>query len=172
MLISIKRFFHDSILFQSVYNHLSNIAAANLSFSEELHINHRVLDQYSLGPGYLTYSCILLLVEYVLLAQFTHVSFCRTYYSCCSVVKLCLALCNPTDCSIIVFPVLHYLPEFLRFTSIEPVMLSNHLILCHPLLLLPPIFPSIRVFSNEWLFGSGGRNIGASASVPPMNIWS
>ena len=34
-------------------------------------------------------------------------------------------------------------------TSIESVMPSNHLILCHPLLLLPPIFPSIRVFSNE-----------------------
>ena len=33
--------------------------------------------------------------------------------------------------------------------SIESVMQSNHLILCHPLLLLPPIFPSIRVFSNE-----------------------
>ena len=38
--------------------------------------------------------------------------------------------------------------SLLKFTSIESVMLSNHLILCHPLL-LPPIFPSIRVFSNE-----------------------
>ena len=37
----------------------------------------------------------------------------------------------------------------LRFTSIESVMPSSHLILCHPLLLLPPIPPSIRVFSNE-----------------------
>ena len=37
----------------------------------------------------------------------------------------------------------------LRLTSIESVMPSSHLILCHPLLLLPPIFPSIRVFSNE-----------------------
>ena len=36
-----------------------------------------------------------------------------------------------------------------RFMSIESVMLSKHLILCHPLLLLPSIFPSIRVFSNE-----------------------
>ena len=47
------------------------------------------------------------------------------------------------------FPVLHYLPEFAQFMSIESVMLSNCLILCHPLLLLPSIFPSIRVFSNE-----------------------
>ena len=39
--------------------------------------------------------------------------------------------------------------SLLRLMSIESVMLSNHLILCHPLLLPPSIFPSIRVFSNE-----------------------
>ena len=39
--------------------------------------------------------------------------------------------------------------RLLKFMPIELVMLSNHLILCHPLLLLPSIFPSIRVFSNE-----------------------
>ena len=39
--------------------------------------------------------------------------------------------------------------SLLRLMSIESVMPSNHLILCHPLLLLPPIFPRIRVFSNE-----------------------
>ena len=39
--------------------------------------------------------------------------------------------------------------SFLKLMSIESVMLSNHLILCHPLLFLPLIFPSIRVFSNE-----------------------
>ena len=41
------------------------------------------------------------------------------------------------------------LPEFIQLMSIESVMPSNHLILCRPLLLLPSIFPSIRVFSNE-----------------------
>ena len=46
-------------------------------------------------------------------------------------------------------PVLHYLPEFAQIYSIESMMPSNHLILCCPLLLLPSIFPSIRVFSNE-----------------------
>ena len=62
-----------------------------------------------------------------------------------------------------------------RLTSIESVMPSNHLILCRPLLLLPPIPPSIRVFSNEstllQLFSWGGQSIGvsASASVLPMN---
>ena len=47
------------------------------------------------------------------------------------------------------FPVLHCLLECVQILSIELVMPSNHLILCRPLLLLPSIFPSIRVFSNE-----------------------
>ena len=51
-------------------------------------------------------------------------------------------------------------------------MPSNHLILCHPLLLLPSIFPSIGSFLMSWLFTSGGQSIGvsASASVLPLNI--
>ena len=70
---------------------------------------------------------------------------------CCSVVKLCLTLCNSIDCSTPGFPVLQHLLEFAQthITSIEWMMPPNHLILCHPLLLLPSIFPSIRVFSNE-----------------------
>ena len=47
------------------------------------------------------------------------------------------------------FPVLHYLLEFHKLLSIELMMPSSHLILFHPLLLLPSIFPSIRVFSSE-----------------------
>ena len=47
------------------------------------------------------------------------------------------------------FPVLHCLLELLKLMSIESVMPSNHLNLCCPLLLLPSIFPSIRVFSSE-----------------------
>ena len=42
--------------------------------------------------------------------------------------------------------------SLLKLTSIESVMPSNHLIVCHPLPLLPSVFPSIRVFSNEWAF--------------------
>ena len=63
-------------------------------------------------------------------------------------------------------------PSLLKLMSIESVMLSNHLILCHPILLLPSIFPSIRVFCNQWALISGGQSIGASASalVLPMNI--
>ena len=61
--------------------------------------------------------------------------------------------------------------SLLRLMSIKSVMPSNHLILCHPLLLLPSVFPSIRVFSNESAFVSGGQSIGvaASKSVLPMN---
>ena len=51
----------------------------------------------------------------------------------------------------------------LRLTSIESVMPSSHLILCHPLLLLPPIPPSIRVFSNDPTFAWGGQSTGVSA---------
>ena len=54
------------------------------------------------------------------------------------------SLCNPMNRSTPGLPVHHQLPE-----SIESVMPSSHLILCHPLLFLPPIPPSIRVFSNE-----------------------
>ena len=53
------------------------------------------------------------------------------------------------NCSMPGLPVHHQLPSSLKLTSIESVMPSSHLILCHPLLLLPPIPPSIRVFSNE-----------------------
>ena len=66
-----------------------------------------------------------------------------------SVTQLCLTLCDPMDCSMPGLPVHHQLPEPLKLLSIESVMPSNHLILCHPLLLLPSVFPSIRVFSNE-----------------------
>ena len=58
--------------------------------------------------------------------------------------------------------------------SIESMMPSNHLILCCPLLFLPSIFPSIRVFPISQLFTSGGQRIGVSTSesVFPMNIQS
>ena len=62
--------------------------------------------------------------------------------------------------------------SLVKLTSIELVMSSNHFILCHPLLLLPSIFPSIRVFQMSQLFASGGQSTGVSASalVLAMNI--
>ena len=66
-----------------------------------------------------------------------------------SVVQSCLTLCDPMYCSTPGLPVHHQRPEFTQLTSIKSVMPSKHLILCRPLLLLPSIFPSIWVFSNE-----------------------
>ena len=65
-------------------------------------------------------------------------------------VQSCPTLCNPMDCSMSGFPggfIISW--SLFKPMSIESVMPSNRLILCHPLLLLPSIFPSIRVFFNE-----------------------
>ena len=74
-----------------------------------------------------------------------------TYFQFSSVAQSCPTLCA-MDCSMPGLPVHQQLPELLKLMSIESVMPSNHLILCCLLLLLPSIFPSIRVFSNESVF--------------------
>ena len=56
---------------------------------------------------------------------------------------------TPMDYTTPGLPVHHQLLEFTQLTSIESVMPSSHLILCHPLLLLPSVFPNIRVFTNQ-----------------------
>ena len=65
-----------------------------------------------------------------------------------SSVQSCRTLCDPLNRSMPGLPVHHQLPEFTQ-THVHRVMPSSHLILCHPLFLLPLIPPSIRVFSNE-----------------------
>ena len=75
---------------------------------------------------------------------------------CCSVAK-CVWLCNSMDCSTPGSIVFHCLLEYTKFMFIVSMMLSNHLILCHPFLLLPSIFPNVRVFSMSQLFASGGQ---------------
>ena len=63
--------------------------------------------------------------------------------------------------------------SLLKFLSIESLMPSNHLILCHPLLLLPSIFPSIRVFSNELVLPiRWPKYWGFSFSISPSNEYS
>ena len=63
--------------------------------------------------------------------------------------------------------------SLLKFMSIESVMPSNHLILCHPLLLLPSISPSIRVFSNESVLHIGWPTYcSLSFSISPSNEYS
>ena len=67
----------------------------------------------------------------------------------CSVTQTCPTLCDLMDFCLPGFPVLHHILELAR-THVHWVSdASNHLILCHPLLLLPSIFSCIRVFSNE-----------------------
>ena len=66
-----------------------------------------------------------------------------------SVIQSGPTLCDPMDCSMPGFPVHHQFLELTQTHILESVMPSNHLILCHPFLLSPSIFPSIRVFSKE-----------------------
>ena len=75
---------------------------------------------------------------------------CPVHFS--SVAQSCLTLCDPMDCSMPGFPVHTNSQNLLKLMSIESVMSCSHIILCHPLLLLSSIFPSIRVFSNESVF--------------------
>ena len=79
-----------------------------------------------------------------------------------SVIQLCLMFCDPKDCSAPGFPIHHQLPGLLKLMSIESVMPSNHLILCGPLLFLPSILPSIRVFSNESVLALAGQSFSIS----------
>ena len=73
------------------------------------------------------------------------------------------------NCSMPVSSVLHYLPEFLKFIRIELVMPSNHIILCHPLLLQLQS-PSIRVFSTKWALCIGWpKNWSFSFTIRPSN---
>ena len=66
-----------------------------------------------------------------------------------SVAQLCPTLCDPMDCSTQASLSITNSWSLLKLMFIESVMPSNHLVLCRPLLLLPSIFPSIRVFSTE-----------------------
>ena len=73
----------------------------------------------------------------------------HTLHQSSSVAQSCLTLCDPMNCSTPGLPVHHQLPESTETHVIELVMPSKHLILCRPPLLLPSIFPSIRVFSSK-----------------------
>ena len=90
-----------------------------------------------------------------------------------SVTQSCPTLCNAMNCSTPGRPVHHQLPEFTQ-THIHQVSDAiHHLILCHPLLLLPSIFPSIRVFSNELtLLLRWPKYRSFSFSISPYNEYS
>ena len=68
---------------------------------------------------------------------------------CCLVAQSCPSLCEPVDCTYQASLSITNSQSLLKLMSVTSVMPSSHLILCHPLLLLPSILPSIRVFSNQ-----------------------
>ena len=92
-----------------------------------------------------------------------------------SVAQSCPTLCEPMNCSMPGLPV-HHSRSSPKFTSIESVIPSSHLILCRPLLPLPPIPPTSESFPMSQLFAWGGQSIGVSAlaSVLPKKSqgWS
>ena len=93
-----------------------------------------------------------------------------TQHCCWSVAQLCPTLCKHMDCSMPASLSSAISWSLLKFISIESVMLSNHLILCCPLLLLHSIFPSIRVFSNESALCTKWPKYWSFTSVLSMNI--
>ena len=107
---------------------------------------------------------------------FANFCYCFSILVCGLVAKSWPTLCYPMECNTPGSPVLHCLLEFAQIHVqwiIESVMLFNHLILCHPLLLLHSIFPYIRVYlfqSIDSVSGSQRTGASASASVLPMNI--
>ena len=90
-----------------------------------------------------------------------------------SATQSCPTLCNPMDCSMPGFLSITNSRSLLKLMSIKSVIPSNHLILCHPLLLLPSIFPSIRVFCNELVLRiRWPRYWNFSFSASPSNEYS
>ena len=81
-----------------------------------------------------------------------------------------MSLCIPMNCSMPGCFVLYYLRDLLKFMFIESMILSNHLILYQPLLLLPSVFPSIRVFSNESTLHIRWPKYWSFSNSLPMNI--
>ena len=96
-------------------------------------------------------------------------------HSCCSVIRSCLILSDPINCSMSSKASLAFTVSWslLRFMSIESVMPSNHLMFCWSHLLLPSIFPSIKVFSNESaLHIRWPKDWSFSFSISPSNEYS
>ena len=95
------------------------------------------------------------------------------FFQSSSVTHSCPTLCNPMDCSTPGLPVHHNSWSLLKIISIESVMPSNHLILCHLLLLPSSVIPSIRVFLNKSALHIRWPNYWSfSFNVSPSNEYS
>ena len=97
-------------------------------------------------------------------------------YCCCSVTKSCLTLCNPVNCSLWGFPVLHVSCSLLILISIESVSQVSHPTISSSVISFSCFqsFPASGSFPMSWCFTSSGQSIGdstsASASVLPVDI--
>ena len=90
-----------------------------------------------------------------------------------SVAQLCPTLYDPMGCSSQASLSITDYQNLLKLMSSQSVMPSNHLILCHPLLLPPSIFPSIKVFSSESAFRiRWPKHWSFSFSISPSNEYS
>ena len=112
---------------------------------------------------------------------------CSVQFS--SVAELCPILCDPMDCSMQASLSITNIQSSLKLMSIESVLPSNHLILCRPLLLLPSLFPNIRVFSfffflnlsqindiyylgiSYWSYCCSFTFQWSSVFLPPPTVW-
>ena len=95
------------------------------------------------------------------------------YYQFSSVTQSCRTLCETMDCSTPSFLSITNSWSLLKLMSIELVMPSNHLILCHPLLLLPSVFPNIKVLSiDSFLRIRWPKYWGFSFSIGPSTEYS
>ena len=95
------------------------------------------------------------------------------FSNCYLVIEFCPTVCNPMDCSVPGFPVHLHSRSLLKLMSIESVIPSNHLVLCRPLLLLPSVFPSIRVFFDvSVLCITWPKYWSFSFSINPFNDYS
>ena len=95
------------------------------------------------------------------------------FVCCCSVTKSCLTLCNPWTASHQASLSFTVSWSLLKLMSIELVVPSNHLILCHLLLLMPSIFSSIKIFSNKSVLHIRWPNYwNFSFSISPSNEYT
>ena len=90
---------------------------------------------------------------------------------CCSVTESCPTLCDPMDCNVPVLLSLTISQRLHKLMSNKSVMLSNNLILCHSLLILPSTFPSIRIFSKQLAVCTRWPNYWRF-SISPFNEYS
>ena len=144
--------------------------ARSMSFSHKSHVwlfatPWTVAHQAPLSMGFFQ----VIILEWVATLQSSQIS--SVQFS--SVTQSCPTLYDPMDRSTPGLPVHHQLLSLLELMSIDLVMPSNHLILCHPLLLPPSIFPSNRVFSNESvLYIRWTKYWHFSLSISPSNEYS